>query len=71
MSSIDDILTDPEASEWLKSALLSALKRDPVDAANDAGILAQVLEERADRILRAWPGDGCDDATQREDGNGG
>ncbi len=65
MSSIDDILTDPEASDWLKSALRSALERDPVDAANDAGILAQVLEERAERILRIWPDDdGGDDATQ-------
>jgi len=61
MSSIDDILTDQEASEWLKSALRSALERDPVDAANDAEVLAQLLEERADRILRAWHNDGGDD----------
>ncbi len=72
MSSIDDILNDPEASDWLKHALRSALERDPVDAANDAEILAQVLEARAERMLHIWPDDdGGDDATQLEDGNGG
>ena len=40
------ILADPETSEWLKSALQSASKRDPIDALNDALVLAATLEER-------------------------
>jgi hypothetical protein len=40
------ILSDPEASEWLKSAFKSAAERDPVDALNDALLLAATLEER-------------------------
>lgn len=30
---IDEVLADPAASYWLKTALRSALCRDPVDAA--------------------------------------
>jgi hypothetical protein len=43
------ILADPEASEWLKSALKSAVTRDPFDALNDALVLAATLEERLRR----------------------
>jgi hypothetical protein len=45
------ILADPEASEWLKSALKSAATRDPIDALNDALVLAATLEERLRREL--------------------
>ncbi len=41
-----EILADPQASEWLKSALKSATERDPIDALNDALVLAATLEER-------------------------
>jgi hypothetical protein len=41
-----EILADPEASEWLKWALTSAAGRDPIDALNDALVLAATLEER-------------------------
>ena len=37
---------------WLQAALKSALLRDIVDSANDAAVLAAVLEERACLILR-------------------
>ena len=40
------IFADPEASEWLKSALKSAATRDPIDALNDALVLAATLEDR-------------------------
>jgi hypothetical protein len=33
-------------SVWLRDALLSALERDPVEAAADAGLLAAVLDQR-------------------------
>lgn len=42
----DEILADPAVSDWLKSALQSAVKRDPVDALDDALVLAATLEDR-------------------------
>ena len=45
--------TDPALSYWFKNALTEALKRDPVDAANDAGLLALVLDKRANELLAA------------------
>jgi hypothetical protein len=47
------ILNDSAASDWLKDALSGALTRDPVDAANDAEIVAQVLRLRAEAVLEA------------------
>ena len=44
------ILADPATSRWLRDALRSALVRDPVDAANEAEVLARVL---ADRVAEA------------------
>jgi len=34
------VLADPSTSYWLKSAIEAALTRDPVDALNDALVLA-------------------------------
>ena len=48
---IQRVLLDPAASFWLKNALRSALERDPVDAANDAEVLAQLLDRRCRSIL--------------------
>jgi uncharacterized protein (DUF983 family) len=50
---IEQIVDDPAASFWLKNALCEAITRDPVDAANDAEVLAQVLDQRCRKILRA------------------
>jgi hypothetical protein len=44
--SIDDVLSDFAASNWIKRALRTALDRDPVDAANDAEVLAKLLNAR-------------------------
>jgi len=44
LPAIEQILADPAASDWLKTALHSALSRDPVDAANDSEILAKLLD---------------------------
>jgi hypothetical protein len=52
LPTIGQILEDPAASLWLKSALRSALSRDPVDAANEADLMAQVLEFRCRTILK-------------------
>jgi hypothetical protein len=43
---VEAILTSKSASTWLKTALQNALDRDPVDAANDAEVLASVLASR-------------------------
>lgn len=44
-------MADESTSVWLKTALSSALERDPVDALNDALALAGVLEERLRSVL--------------------
>jgi hypothetical protein len=44
---IKRLVSDPGVSFWLRDALLSALQRDPVDAANDAEVLFAVLDRRA------------------------
>ena len=43
----EDILKDPQASEWLRNALRAALSCDPVRVANDAACLSQLLARRA------------------------
>jgi hypothetical protein len=48
---IEDVLHDPAASFWLTDALRAALARDPVDAANDAEVLARLLDRRCRKIL--------------------
>ncbi len=50
---IRQMLADPGLSDWFKRALLSVLDRDPVDAANDAGLLSIVLDHRAQTIAAA------------------
>ena len=47
----DEILIAPDTSLWLKAALTSALDRDPIDAANEAELLAMVLAARANAKL--------------------
>jgi hypothetical protein len=51
VSRIEDALADPAVSEWLKGVLLSALRRDPVDALNDALLLSELLEDRLGQIF--------------------
>jgi len=53
LPNIDEVLADPAASFWLKTALRYALRRDPVDAASDSDILARLLGQRCDAILLA------------------
>ncbi|WP_343870550.1 hypothetical protein [Caenispirillum bisanense] len=44
-------MTDPAMLQWLRHALDTALRHDPVDVANDAEILAATLAERCERKL--------------------
>jgi hypothetical protein len=43
---------DPTASDWLRRCLLEALNRDPVDSANDANVLNEILTLRLASIRR-------------------
>ncbi|PZU72507.1 MAG: hypothetical protein DI531_13025 [Brevundimonas sp.] len=45
------ILADPAASFALKAVLTEWRRRDPIDAANDARLLRDVLEDEVDRRL--------------------
>lgn len=45
------LLAAPDVSFWFKRCLSEALHRDPVDAAADAELLADVLRTRACGIL--------------------
>lgn len=44
-------LANPTSSSWLKNALRTAAGRDPVDAANDAELLASLLAARCSAHL--------------------
>jgi hypothetical protein len=46
-----EVLDDGGASTWLKTTLRGALQRDPVDALNDALVLAAVLEAHLREVL--------------------
>ena len=52
------VLTDPCTSHWLREALRSSLRRDPIDAVSDAEILVEILRNRQRehqaRVRRAW-----------------
>jgi hypothetical protein len=48
---IEEVMADRSASDWLKTALRAALERDPVDALNDTLALAGILEDRLRNIL--------------------
>ena len=45
------VLADPATSYWLTSAIEAAMTRDPVDALNDALVLAAVLDGRLRDVL--------------------
>lgn len=51
LPTINDVLSNPGTSYWLKDALKGALLRDPVDSANDAELLAALLSQRAEASL--------------------
>ena len=50
---IQEIIDDPAASYWLKSAARAAIARDPVDAVNDADFLLGLLQPWAAAIVDA------------------
>lgn len=52
MATIDEVLRDPGTSEWLRSAINTGIKRDPVDATVDAECLAHLLRDRLVALQR-------------------
>lgn len=46
----DRLLNDCATSQWLRAGLASALRRDPVDAAQDAELLLSVLLARLEEV---------------------
>ena len=59
---IDEVMMDPAASWWLKGCLAGAVKRDPIDVANDLSVLRELLtdwckkmDEVAERFLNYVP----------------
>jgi hypothetical protein len=55
VSLCDEIPNDATASYWLKAALSSALRRDPVDAVTDAEVLVMALRERCTGTFSTLP----------------
>lgn len=53
MDEIQALLDSPGTSHWLREALSKAVERDPVDAANDAEVLAELLTRRCDELLQS------------------
>jgi hypothetical protein len=56
-AAIAKVVADPAASDWLRLRLREALLRDPLDAAEDAEVLAALLRARADRVLEVAAAD--------------
>ena len=52
MTEIDQVLRDPCTHDWVKTAVNLALKRDPVDAAHDAELIAHLLRNRVNVMQR-------------------
>ena len=46
------VTEDSAASAWLKNALVEAINRDPISAAEDADVLRRILQLRAAAVQR-------------------
>jgi hypothetical protein len=49
------VTEDPASSYWLKNALIEAINRDPLDAAQDAEVLSRILKLRAAAAVQKEP----------------
>jgi hypothetical protein len=48
---IHQVISNPATSCWLRESLEAAIKRDPVDAANEVEVMADLLGRRAQQAL--------------------
>ena len=51
LPTIEEVIADPGTSFWLKEALQVSLRRDPMDALNDASLLANLLTRHVEQII--------------------
>jgi hypothetical protein len=51
LPSVEAVIEDPASSYWLKASVQSAIARDPVDALNDAIVLAALLDRRLRDVM--------------------
>lgn len=49
---VEQVLASPATSTWLRNSLTAALQRDPIDAANDAEALSELLSARCEDLLQ-------------------
>jgi len=52
---VEAVIEDPASSHWLKASVQTALQRDPIDALNDALLLAAVLDQRLRGVMKLGP----------------
>lgn len=45
------VMTDPSVRTWVKDAITELEKRDPVDAADDAQMVADLMNQRCTEML--------------------
>ena len=50
----NQVLADPTASEWLKSALRALESRDPIDALNDVEALQEIANQRLNETFAGF-----------------
>lgn len=48
------VMTEPSVRTWVKSALKDLEVRDPVDAADDANLVAKLMALRSTEALNQW-----------------
>lgn len=47
---IASLISAPGTSYWIKNAINDLMRRDPIDAARDASLLAALFEQRANEV---------------------
>lgn len=52
------VMADPSVRTWVKDAIAALEKRDPLDAADDAHLVAELMELRCGEILNRGRGTG-------------
>lgn len=59
------LMNDPSVRTWVKSAVKDLEARDPIDAADDADLLAKLMALRSTEALnRSRNGDNCEMSTK-------
>jgi hypothetical protein len=69
MMTVEQVLRNPQTSDWLRTALTAALVCDPIDAANDADVLRALLMRRVESVpnVSAETADGCPERRMSSD----